>query len=194
MPRLVEGFTKLVPLMADFITNIFTEAGRTKIIDDLSKLLSDLVTGTFNAWWHKDPELVEAQQTAAKSGQDPDAARAFYYAAKRLDSRVSEGGNPMGDGMPQRAYGSLGTTGKLFENFGSKTNVELHGTESVVTPSQLDAIMQGSAMAGTNALAESLSELTSISSQMLHHIRETADYAKRNLAATKALSNDLFAA
>lgn len=190
MPKIVKGFTALAPVIAKFVENLFTEAGRTKIINDLSKLLADLISGV---WEHifstkKANEDVRAQ---ANAGLLPASGDQFIDMGA-----LSELNKPVAGpaAAPKRAFGSLGTTGKLFENFGSKTNVELHGTESVVTPSQLDAIMQGSAMAGTNALAESLSELTSISSQMLHHIRETADYTKRNLAATKALSNDLFAA
>ena len=40
-----------------------------------------------------------------------------------------------------RAYGSLGATGKLFEEFGAGTKAILHGREAVVTPQQLEGIV-----------------------------------------------------
>jgi hypothetical protein len=48
--------------------------------------------------------------------------------------------------LPGRAFGSLGATGKLFENFGSGTLVELHGIESVMKPSDVQALLENAQM------------------------------------------------
>lgn len=49
--------------------------------------------------------------------------------------------------IPGKSTGSLGTTGSLFENFGSGTPVMLHGVESVMRPEDLEKIVS-SANAG----------------------------------------------
>ena len=42
----------------------------------------------------------------------------------------------------ERMTGSLGATGSMFENFGSGQLMELHGTESVMTPKDLNAVVK----------------------------------------------------
>jgi hypothetical protein len=42
----------------------------------------------------------------------------------------------------KRMTGSLGATGSMFENFGTGQLMELHGTESVMTPKDLNAIVK----------------------------------------------------
>jgi hypothetical protein len=44
--------------------------------------------------------------------------------------------------LPGRATGSLGTTGKLFEDFGEGTLVKLHGVESVMTPKNVKDLLE----------------------------------------------------
>lgn len=59
-----------------------------------------------------------------------DAARnLFAYSEKLLKT-------------PGRQTGSLGTTGKLFENFGEGTLVKLHGVESVMTPKNVQDLLE----------------------------------------------------
>ena len=57
---------------------------------------------------------------------------------------------------PRRDTGSLGKTGKLFENFGKQSNMLLHGIESVQTPEQTADIMRHSAIGTAQAFADSL--------------------------------------
>ena len=57
-----------------------------------------------------------------------------------------------GDNDPGRATGSLGKTGKLFENFGRQSNMLLHGIESVQTPEQTAEIMKNSALGALRAV------------------------------------------
>lgn len=54
------------------------------------------------------------------------------------------------------ANGSLGTVGRLFENFGRETTVDLHGIEAVVTPDQMASIVQNSALGAMRATMQSV--------------------------------------
>lgn len=94
---------------------------------------------------------------------------------------------------PNRATGSLGMTGNLFENFGKETAVNLHGTEAVVTPGQMSDIINNTATAGQNNLAATIEQLHSVNSQMLAYLKQTAENTRRTYDATKSLNGDLFA-
>jgi len=59
--------------------------------------------------------------------------------------------------VPKRQGGSLGEAGKLFENWGSGTLVELHGMESVMKPEDLEKIV-GSSL---GAVKKTMSEVSS---------------------------------
>lgn len=85
-----------------------------------------------------------------------------------------------------RATGSLGMTGNLFENWGSGTPAILHGQEAVVTPTQMDAIVNNSMASGLETLNMQVAEL-------IRTNKEIADYARRNVDATRSLNGDLFA-
>jgi hypothetical protein len=82
--------------------------------------------------------------------------------------------------------GSLGMTGKLFENWGAGTDVTLHGKEAVVTPEQMGGIVNNSLASGIETLNMQVAEL-------IRTNKEIADYSRRNVDATRSLSGDLFA-
>lgn len=54
--------------------------------------------------------------------------------------------------------GTLGTTGRLFKDFGRETLTALHGIEAVTTPEQMAAIVENSAMGALRAAQRSYSE------------------------------------
>lgn len=85
-----------------------------------------------------------------------------------------------------RSTGSLGVTGKLFENWGAGTDVTLHGTEAVVTPNQMNDIVN-------NSTASELQTLNRLVAELVRSNREAVEYARRNVDATKGLSGNLFA-
>jgi len=93
----------------------------------------------------------------------------------------------------KRAFGSFGSTGSLFEDFGAKKSVELHGMEAVVTPDQMSKLMQGSAATGIGALAGDIQQLNAMTSQVLRTLMTIADNTKRGVDATKSLNGNLFA-
>ena len=71
------------------------------------------------------------------------------------DILKNRGPLPSPTGEP-RDTGSLGKTGRLFENFGRQSNMLLHGIESVQTPEQTAEIMRHSAIGTAQAFADSL--------------------------------------
>lgn len=71
------------------------------------------------------------------------------------DILQNRGPLPSPTGEP-RDTGSLGKTGRLFENFGRQSNMLLHGIESVQTPEQTADIMRNSAIGTAQAFADSL--------------------------------------
>jgi len=92
---------------------------------------------------------------------------------------------------PSRASGSLGASGQLFENWGKETAVNLHGTESVVTPEQMGKIISG---AGQNTLSADLKQLNTLTQQLLNYMKQTADNTRRTHDATRALSGNMLEA
>jgi hypothetical protein len=88
-----------------------------------------------------------------------------------------------------RATGSLGMTGKLFENWGSGSEATLHGTESVMTPEQLIGMVSGAA---NSELLNVLRDLNNTNAQLLVQARITADNSRRTYEAVKVLNPDLF--
>jgi hypothetical protein len=108
-----------------------------------------------------------------------------------LDVRqnILGGNKPVTPSTPSRATGSLGMTGKLFENWGSGSEATLHGTESVMTPEQMISMISGAA---NSELINTLKDLNNTNAQLLVQARITADNSRRTYEAVKVLNPDLF--
>lgn len=102
-------------------------------------------------------------------------------------------GEYIGSPSEKRAFGSFGSTGSLFENFGAKKSVELHGTEAVVTPDQMTKLLQNSAATGIGSLSTNIQQLNAMTEQMLRILSNISDNTKKNVDATKSLNGNLFA-
>lgn len=81
--------------------------------------------------------------------------------------------------------GTLGTTGRLFQNFGNETIAALHGIEAVVTPDQMADIVQSSAVGALRAAQESYAQTDARSSAasltgMLNTVRKTMSTSMDN--------------
>lgn len=92
-----------------------------------------------------------------------------------------------------RNFGSLGSTGKVFENFGSGTPAILHGTEAVVTPDQMNDIISKTSNINQNNLVEGIQNLNNLTYQMLYSLKENTEYIKKQYSATLELSGNLWA-
>lgn len=147
---------------------------------------------------------LQAQQTAARDAQTKirDLQKQLESAEQQgkldevqtLNEQLNEAREELriarekisGNPARSRATGSLGMTGNLFEDWGSGTPAILHGTEAVVTPPQMDAIVNNSMASGLETLNMQVAEL-------IRTNKEIADYARRNVDATRSLNGDLFA-
>lgn len=114
-------------------------------------------------------DAVRAGQERRTPGPGPTPAQpltqeqqAAADAARQTGSSYRQGreaaGRPMspvgGENVPQRNEGSLGATGKIFENWGKGTLVELHGMESVMRPEDLEKIVGASIKSATSGMGE----------------------------------------
>lgn len=108
-------------------------------------------------------ERLRREEAARRAGSQP---------ATPVD-RPNRGGRP---------YGTLGVLGQTSEPQSGTVGIEQG--ERVLNPMET---------ATYNNLEQSIQRLNSLTAQMLATMREQADYARRNLDATKALSNNLFA-
>lgn len=208
METLTTGMKNLAPLMADFIKNLFTPTGRQKIIDDTVALLSELFAGVMEKTGldKKLPSAIKtAENTAIGAGTGLGLAGAGVIAAAILGAPLTGGvslaallaatavGGAVGynmDSKPGRAFGTLGSTGRLFENYGNGTQTTLHGTEGVFTPSQISSLMSGASAESSRQLVE---QLNNTNAQMLSLMRELVDNSRKNVDATKSLSGNAFA-
>jgi hypothetical protein len=88
----------------------------------------------------------------------------------------------------QRHSGTLGMTGNWWEKSDATLNVQ--AGESVVTQAQMSQIVGA---ASQNGLAESIQQLNSLVALQVKYAKETAEYARRNVDATRSLDGNLFA-
>ena len=79
-------------------------------------------------------------------------------------------------------------TGNWWEKSDATLNVQQG--ESVVTQDQMAQIVGA---AGQNGLAESIQQLNSLVALQVKYAKETAEYARRNVDATRSLDGNLFA-
>ena len=87
-----------------------------------------------------------------------------------------------------RHSGTLGMTGNWWEKSDATLNVQ--AGESVVTQAQMSQIVGA---ASQNGLAESIQQLNSLVALQVKYAKETAEYARRNVDATRSLDGNLFA-
>lgn len=199
-PQQWEDFTKGIITFAEnvatWVPKVFDAKGRQEIIDGITKALTDIIERTFmnigSVWTKKmlgpnvefRPDL--AGKTPDPRQQQADANNAFLKAMwEKLFGSSEQPSAPK-----NKTFGSYGTTGKLFENFGNGTDVTLHGTEGVFTPQQIQAIMDGTA---SNKLKDTLDELNTINKQILQHMMAVAENTGRTVDATNALNGNMLA-
>jgi hypothetical protein len=157
------------------------EKNRIKIVDsDTQSLINMLKNMT-------DPKNAEAKR--------------LFEEWKASQANQAAQGAPVATPL-NRASGSLGSVGRLIENFGSGTPAMLHGEEGVVTRDQMNQIISGAVQMGqqtkssgnnTEGLEKITSMLASALQQLAVLMKENNEYTRRNLDATRELSGNLWA-
>jgi hypothetical protein len=234
--------------LADYLENLFTEEGRQKVMNDLRKFLSDLFSdiwdiikpwgesreerderykvqnsSEYKAWLSSTAQSTNtALQEIIKAGNQKQIYDAYNKFNNSLEARQALANRPlvnMAENRVSRATGSLGSTGKLFENFGNGSLLEAHGYESILTPGQLvdllrtersetakeiapimaepnenEGRMQRASIEQGKSLVTELQTLNKQTADMIRYLRETSDYTRKNLDAIRGLNGNLFAA
>jgi hypothetical protein len=91
-----------------------------------------------------------------------------------------------------RKYGSIGTTGRAFENFGTQTPAVLHGVEGVFTPNQLKMIVTDSQTKLTKTFSDNVKTL--IDSNTRNQFEPLIKSVNTNLTASADYSKQLMQA
>jgi hypothetical protein len=162
-------------LVKKFTTYQHTRGGRIAKVDE---------QGAIEAYEKEKLRLASEARDLEKQRLINDSARL------EVIRTLSERGRVVGG----RAGGSLGATGGLFENFGSGTPMELHGTEGVVTPGQMSDIVANAVKQGENTqLLEKFNQLTALTQQLVTLMQENANNSRRSLDAIQNLNGNLLA-
>jgi len=146
-------------------------------------------------------EFIELQKQWTKSLPQREAtAKELYTGNKYSDEdllKIFKNGFE-GLNIPKKATGTLGTTGKLVQNFGTESLVKLHGNEAVLTEDQLANMAKGIQQSSSGSspdnmkfIAEGLINLnkqTAVSNKLLG---EVVEYNRRLL--DKSTRNRLLA-
>ena len=198
------------PKIGEFVDNLFTDAGRTKIINDTVKLLKELFTGIMRETGIADKVKEVTNEGKIAMGTVAGYALATIGTAAAavmtggmslpVQAALMGGGALAGgaagylwgdhDDAPGRAFGSKLNTGNYFENFGNGTPLMGHGKEGMFTESNIDSLITGATQSGVGMALE---VLNNGNNQMISLLKEIADHSRNNVDATKAMSNNAFA-
>lgn len=163
-------------------------------------------------------ELQEAQNAFARNPQDADAARNLRLAMENAQNEIIANrdvivmgtnitlgeiaSNAMGSlfdtvrerlGLPEssNATGTLGSTGRLFNNFGKETISALHGLEAVTTPEQMFDIVRNSALGAMQASSIAYEQSSSRNnSQLLNGMLNTIRTIPTQMSQMQNTTND----
>jgi len=160
----------------------------TNIIDDLSNKTQEYARDTSNTALKSEIDTLTAalRTIMDNSTLNPSAPNPNSLSPEQLE----EIRNMMSEMNPNRNFGSLGTVGRLFENFGKSTAVNLHGLEAVVTPDQMASIVESSALGAIRSLSASLSDTTTNTTGMLDGMLNTIRTLPTEMASIQPSSTE----
>jgi hypothetical protein len=160
----------------------------TNIIDDLSNKTQEYARDTSNTALKSEIDTLTAalRTIMDNSTLNPSAPNPNSLSPEQLQ----EIRDLMSEMNPDRNFGSLGTVGRLFENFGRGTAVNLHGLEAVVTPDQMASIVESSALGAIRSLSASLSDTTTNTTGMLDGMLNTIRTLPTEMASIQPSSTE----
>jgi len=146
--------------MADSLSNLASlpnaSPEQTALITEIQRLATDLRTTTtnnpseaasiFQSLQNKVAEALPVLQPLRQQMNAPmiDADVVTINVGREATVNINDG----------RSEGSLGATGRLFENFGNSTLMALHNIESVQTPEQMASVVRHSALGMLQAVGD----------------------------------------
>lgn len=196
---------------SEFVQMLFSEDGRQQILSNIEewikKMFGQLLDTVSNYISNKIGGLSPETKGAVNTGVSVAGGAAMGAVVGSVVPGIGTGiGAAVGAGAglivglgeylwekmsgSGRSEGTLGATGKLFEDFGKGTPILAHGTEGVFKPGQIESLMSSAAGSGVK---EAINSLNSTQQQLLDTMKAVAEYTRRNVDATKSLSNNAFA-
>lgn len=220
LPAIKAALKDAIDAIGQFGKNLLSPEGRDKIVNDLQygfNLLMIELKKTVRPFYDEE-DAAEARKILDEERRQKNLALDAQLRAREQAEREAALKKPSEE-PPKRMFGSLGTSGKLFENWGSGTIAELHGLEAVVTPEQMSDIVKNAASGAINSvsklgeskdpigdvlsaltgtapkedkLTDHIIRLNTLTEQMLTAMKETATLMKKNVDATQSLRGNLF--
>jgi len=190
-------------MLTDFLTNLTSESGRKKILDDIAKFIKETfvpiakeigngIVSSIGDYLRNNSATVLGTTGMVGGAAIGGAIGGLPGAA--LGAGIGGIGGLLIAALSKlfegRDSGTYGATGKLFEDFGQGTPIIAHGIEGVFKPDQIQALMSGSAASGVREAVDSLNKTQQ---QLLLTMKQVAEYSRRTLDATKSLGNNSFA-
>jgi hypothetical protein len=139
------GFLLSLPFAAgDLIAGDYTgaglefAAGLTSMVPGFGTVASYGITGADVA---RDVAMAHGMVEDPRNN-DNDSVAVGAYQTRRGRQQASQEADDTYDSVPEMNRGTLGTYGKLFQDFGAGTPVVLHGKEAVITPEQYTTLIK----------------------------------------------------
>lgn len=172
--------------------------------------------GEFATSGEPDLEAIKQQWIAEKERLKADAqAQAAQQANEEAIRLMFKRMSIESSGVADRDTGSLGKTGHIFENFGGGTKARLHGTEGVITPSQMGEIIGNALKQNENSklfetmnqlnqinlktqginndLLTQMNQLNNLTKELVGIMHETSNTTRKNLNVLESLNGNLLA-
>lgn len=124
------------------------------------------------------PKLQTGGKVAELSAK---AGEVFLGVVNKFSGAVDRFSQSVGGGKPKYNKGTLGVEGSYFKDFGLGTLVELHGMEAVMTPKQVQELLQNAQAGVMKGLAATTSADSAVSAT-------SAESAKMSETVTSTLS------
>ena len=150
------------------------ESDRTKLIEALGEKIKEAMSLT----WEAQSVVINSNGEVVVNG---------VPTGRTVEPRHI----PPGQRGEPRDTGSLGKTGRLFENFGKQSNMLLHGIESVQTPEQTADIMKNSALGALRAVDDIFSAGNFSSSISKNIIPTIESIAANNVQTLNGMLNTM---
>lgn len=190
--------------IAEYAKNLFSEAGRNKIINDISYyfqlVLIDVKTYinkqlslfTKDSTWDARAAEEKRKLTAEKALADAAAAAAQPKSKTEAPSSSLTSSKP----ATTAAIPELGTTSATRSTAGLPVPTAAYPTSATSPIVNNSAVIPNYAtmnpLANIDVLNSKLDSMNRMTSEMLRYLRETAENTKRTVDATKSLSGNLF--
>jgi hypothetical protein len=202
-PELITGLKSMFEIMLDMIGDwVYEKTGLGELSKDRKERESALQTENYKKWEEAIKRSTDVfgatgqfNRGIVKNGDDKEKYQLYKQ-------QISEGkwfspdlrNNQMDTRrLDNRDFGTLGVTGNLFEKKSGPVNIQ--EGETVMTPDQVQKLVQNASASGGGANSGLIDELRRLNNQtadVLKYIKDTAENTRKTVDATRGLNGNLF--